>query len=397
MTELVLIWVFWISFALGIYVYFIYPLILAILAAIFGRPVRIDEQAKDEDLPPIALLIACYNEEREIEDKLENITRLEYPSDRLLVVVLNDGSEDATADLARKFAETHRQLEIEVLDFDENHGKSAAIYKGVEWLRENRPEIEILAFTDANARWASDALKKIVQPFADPEVGSASGLLRYIVPDDVPAGQMEGLYWKYETLLKKLSSRLGSLPGANGSIFALRTEAYDPISEKRGDDFELPVQAMIRGYRSVLVEDARSHEAPSYDFVTEYRRKLRITGQMIPSALMLWWKALIRGHHLIAFQLFSHKLLRYLVPLYQILLLVSSALLWNTAPFYRIVFLIQVIFYALAALGYTIEKAGSRPPKLLQLPLYFTMVNMASFVSIIRAATGRQVRWERNR
>jgi len=394
MTELVLIWVFWVSLALGIYVYFIYPIILAILAAIFGRKIRIDESA---DLPHVALLIACYNEESEIERKLENSGQLDYPSDRLLVVVLNDGSKDATADIARKYAADHDGPKVEVLDFEINRGKPSAIYHGVEWLKENHPEIEIVAFTDANARLAVDALIILMLPFSDEKVGCASGLVRFEIPDNVPSGDMEDLYWKYETMLKRLSSRLGSLPGGVGSIFAVRVEAYHPISEKRGDDFELPVQTVIDGWRAVLIEDCRSYEPPSYDFITEYRRKLRITGQMIPSALILWWRALTNGRHLVAFQLCSHKLLRYLVPFYQILLLVISALLWSASPFYQVAFLVQVIFYALAALGYFVERAGMKPPKILHVPLYFTMVNMASFVSIIRAATGQQVTWVRNR
>ena len=394
MTELVLIWVFWISLALGIYVYFIYPIILAILAAMFGRKIRIDESA---DLPHVALLIACYNEEGEIERKLQNAGHLDYPSDCLLVVVLNDGSKDATADIARKYSASHDIPKTEVLDFDINRGKSGAIFHGVEWLKENHPEIEIVAFTDANARLAEDALKILMLPFGDEEIGCTSGLVRFEIPENVPSGNMEDLYWKYETMLKRLSSRLGSLPGGVGSIFAVRLDAYHPISEKRGDDFELPVQAIIDGWRAVLIEDCRSYEAPSHDFITEYRRKLRITGQMIPSALMLWWRALTRGRHLMAFQLFSHKLLRYLVPFYQILLLVISGLLWSTAPFYQVAFLVQVIFYTLAALGYFVERAGMKPPKILHVPLYFTMVNMASFVSIIRTATGQQVTWERNR
>jgi cellulose synthase/poly-beta-1,6-N-acetylglucosamine synthase-like glycosyltransferase len=397
MADTVLIWIFWISLALGIYVYFIYPVILWTLAAIFGREVRIEEPASDENLPRVGLLIACYNEEDEIEKKLENAAQLEYPSDRLLVVVLNDGSKDKTADVARKYAESHDRPRIEVLDFDVNRGKSSAISHGVEWLKENHPDVEIIAFSDANARLESDALRVLMLPFSDPKIGSTSGLVRFEIPGDIPSGHMEDMYWKYETMLKRLSSRLGSLPGGIGSIFAVRLEAYHPISEKRGDDFELPVQAIIDGWRAVLIEESRSYEAPSYDFITEYRRKLRITGQMIPSALILWWRAMINGRHLMAFQLFSHKLLRYLVPFYQILLVLTSALLWNVSPFYRVVFLVQVVFYALAVLGYVVERAGTKPPKILHIPLYFTMVNMASFVSIIRAATGQQVRWERNR
>jgi cellulose synthase/poly-beta-1,6-N-acetylglucosamine synthase-like glycosyltransferase len=354
-------------------------------------------ELREENLPYIAMLIPCLNEEEDIEAKLENTLKLDYPAERVRILVLDDGSEDATAELAARFAGTNKGRKIEVLGFPENRGKGRTLLDGVQWLRQHSPQTEILVFTDANAQWAPDALRHLVAPFADPLVGSVSGLLRYRIPDESAAGQMEGLYWRYERLLKRLSSRLGALPGANGSIFALRMEAYKPLTETRGDDLELAVQAIIEGYRSILVEEARSYEPPSPDFLTEYRRKVRITGQMIPSALMLFGRAVASRRALLAFELFSHKLLRYLVPFYQMALLASAGLLWNTALFYRIAFLIQVGFYLLAVVGLVLERAGSRPPKLLHLPVYFTLVNTASFVSILRVATGQRVYWERNR
>jgi cellulose synthase/poly-beta-1,6-N-acetylglucosamine synthase-like glycosyltransferase len=392
----VLIWIFWVSLALGVYVYFGYPIVLALLSKI--RPVRLESAGyPDSDWPDVALLIACFNEEKDIEDKLRNTLELEYLKDRLLIIVLNDGSSDSTAKTAADFAKNRPDAKIEVLDFPENRGKCPTLLRGVQWLRENHPEVRLLAFSDANAKWEPDALKLLIRPFSDPKVGSVSGLLGYLNPADNAAGEMEGVYWKYEALLKRLSSRLGALPGANGSIFALRLDAYQPLSENRGDDFELAVQAVIGGYRSILIEEAKSWEPPSPDFRTEYRRKLRITGQMIPSAWMLFWRASLKGKGLLAFELLSHKLLRYFMPLYMVLLLVSSGLLWNESTAYRIVFSLQVLFYLLAGLGLCFELSAKRPPKLARIPFYFTMVNLASLVSMIRLATGQSVRWERNR
>lgn len=397
MIETFLIWLFWISFTLGFYVYFIYPLILVVLALVSGKNNAIPGYESDSGLPPVALMIACFNEEKEIEKKLANAIELDYPKDKFQIIVLNDGSVDATAELASKFARLHPDENIQVLDFKVNQGKSSILGKGVEWLKENRPNIKILAFTDANAHWEPEALRKITEPLSNPDIGSVSGLLRYVNPTNGGAGQMEGLYWKYETFLKRLSSRLGTLPGANGSIFAVRLEAYHPLSETRGDDFELPVMAIIDGYRSILMEDARSYEAPSGNFTAEYRRKMRITGQMLPSTMMLWWRSILKGRGLISFQLFSHKLLRYFVPFYQIFLLASAGFLITFSTFYAAVFAFQVLFYLLAALGLLIEKAGSHPPKLFQIPLYFTMVNAASFISIIRITFRQKIHWERNR
>jgi len=397
MFQTALIWIFWFSVALGAYVYFIYSLILYITAQIAGRWIRIVPGFSVDDLPHVALLIACYNEEKEIEARLRNVLALDYPKDRLRIIVLNDGSEDATAELTRKFIASHPEAGIELLDFGENVGKSAALFKGINYLKENRPEVKIVAATDANAQWAEDSLRKIIVPFADKKIGSVSGLLRYLDPDNAAVGSMEVLYWKYEAFIKRQASRIGSLPGANGSIFAIRIEAYEPLSEDRGDDFELPVQAIIKGYRSILVEDAESYEAPSRDFTSEYRRKVRITGQMIPSTWMLLGRALSRGRMLIAFQLLSHKLLRYFVPVLQILLLLSTGMLCATGVMYLVVFILQLIFYLFAVIGLIMDRAGRQPPKVFQIPLYFTMVNVASLVSIIRTATGQRVHWERNR
>jgi len=390
-------WIFWLSVALGAYVYFAYPLILTGLAFLFGRTRRSDTQASDRDWPVTALLISCFNEEKEIGKRILNTTGLDYPHDKLLVLILNDGSVDSTAEVAFEIAQEHPDRHITILDFPENRGKCATLFRGVQWVKANQPDVTILAFSDANSCWVPGALKKLVEPFSDPNVGSVSGLLNYINPESSPAGSMEGLYWRYEVFLKRMSSRLGSLPGGIGSIFALRLDAYEPLCETRGDDFELPVQAIIKGYRSILVEEAASSEPPSADFLTEYRRKLRIMGMMIPSAVMLFGRALARGRLLLTFQLLSHKLLRYLVPFYQIALLVSAAALWKTGLLYQVTLAVQIFFYGLALLGFALERAGHHPPRPLQIPLYFTMVNLASLVSIFRVITRQPVHWEKNR
>ncbi len=397
MYELVLKWIFWISIAVGAYVYFIYPLLLALIARLAGPWYRVRPEKSDEELPSVTLLIACFNEEAVIEGKLINALELDYPHDRFRILVLNDGSMDGTSKAVNIFIAANPDVPVHFLDFNENAGKSATLVKGVEWLRGNHPDVEIIAFTDANAMWTTDALRKIVVPFSDPKIGSVSGLLTYYDPENAAAGRMEGLYWKYETFLKRQASRLGALPGANGSIFAMRIEAYKPLTDTRGDDFELPVMAMIDGYKSILVEEAESREAPSTDFLSEYRRKVRITGQMIPSAFLLHWKALLRGRLLLAFELFSHKILRYLIPFFQITLLLSNILLAGYGIFYLVLLVIHIAFYLLAGLGFVMERTGKHPPKIFQIPLYFTMVNIASLVSIIRCATGQKVHWERNR
>ncbi|MFH1675953.1 MAG: glycosyltransferase, partial [bacterium] len=190
MFASVLIWVFWIALLLGVYVYFIYPLILLILSVIFGK----NPSAETSLSQRTVILIACYNEAVEIQKRLSNILTFDYPLDRLKVLVLSDGSTDSTVPTAREFALTHAEIPIEVLDFKENKGKCSTLLRGVNWVKENWPETEILAFTDANSHWKPNSLKKLIAPFADMKVGSVSGLFVYDNPDNLVSGEMEGLY-----------------------------------------------------------------------------------------------------------------------------------------------------------------------------------------------------------
>jgi len=393
MFESVLIWVFWISLLLGVYVYFIYPLILFLLSAIFGK----NPSTEYTIAPRTVLLIACYNEAGEIEKRLANLLSLDFPFEKLKILVLSDGSSDATVQIARDFALAHPEVPVTVLDFKENRGKCSTLLRGVNWVKENWPETEILAFTDANSHWRPDSLKKLLAPFADEKVGSVAGLFVYDNPDKLVSGEMEGLYWKYETLIKRLSGRLGTLPGGAGAIFALRLMAYEPLSEFRGDDFELPVMAIIKGFRSVFIEDALSFEPPSPDLMTEFRRKKRIVGIMVPSGFALFGKALFKGRSLLAFQLLSHKILRWLVPFFMIAILLCSALLWNTGLTWQIAFIVQIVFYILALAGWVFENNGKITPKVFRLPFYFTMVNFAGLIGFLQAIGGKPVKWERNR
>lgn len=394
--DAILILLFWLSLFLGFYVYFLYPCVLFFLR-IFLRANHKLQGHIDNFYPQVAILIACYNEEKVIAERLKNLFQLDYPAERFRVLVLNDGSQDSTYKVASETANSQNKIQIQILDFPYNQGKSPLLAKGVEWIKANWPDTEILAFTDANTIWAPESLSNLVKAFTDPEVGSVSGQLKYLVADSSPSGKMEGLYWKYEFLIKKLSSRLGNLPGAVGGMYAIRIELYKALSETQGDDFELPIMVILQGYKSIMREDAICWEPPSPSFGVEYRRKIRIVSRKLPSAIKLFNIALRRRKIIIAFELLSHKILRYSVPIYQIVLLMSSLLLWNYSVFYAWALVLQVIFYLFAATGYIIEKSGGKPSKPFQIPLYFTMVNLASLVSMYNIITKKPVVWARNR
>ncbi len=374
---------FWILAGLVAYVYVGYPLILGALALTAGRP-RGRPEDGGVDLPTVSLLIPAYNEEAVIAAKIENTLALDYPQDRLEIIVASE-SADGTDAIAARYAARG----VTLLSSSVRRGKVANLGRAVPSARG-----EVLVFTDANAALRPDALRLLARHFADPRVGAVSGRLVYRGgPGAVAAA--ERAYWGFEMLVKRASSRLGSLPGANGSLFALRRELYLPLSEDRGDDFELPIRVILSGHASVLEPAAVSEEEASARYRDEYRRKVRIINWMAASAILLLGEALARRRWLLAFQLVSHKLLRWAVPLF--LLALAPVSLW-LAPRGLVYLLPAAALAALALLalaGWWMQRAGAAPPRPLGMSLYFAMVNLAALVGLVTCAAGRRVAWHK--
>lgn len=375
---------FWTLCALIGYAYAGYPALLWVLSRVAPRRFRSDETHE----PAVSILIPAYNEEAVIEAKIENALALDYPAGKLEIIVASE-SDDGTDAAAARFARPEGPR-VKLLTSRVRRGKVANLHRAV-------PEAtgEILVFTDANAMFRRDALRKLTRHFADPRVASVSGRLVYRVPEGAASARGEKTYWDFEMLVKKASSDLGSLPGANGSLFALRRERYRPISETRGDDFELPVRAIIDGYASILEPEAVSEEAAVERFVHEYRRKVRIIHWMFASAVILLREAMAARRWMLVFQLLSHKMNRWMVPFWLLALLPASIYLCREGPAYAMAALAQTLGYALALAGLGAEGAGLRAPRLLILPLYFVVVNAASFIALVSRATGREVRWHK--
>jgi cellulose synthase/poly-beta-1,6-N-acetylglucosamine synthase-like glycosyltransferase len=254
---------------------------------------------------------------------------------------------------------------------------------------------DILVFTDANAMLPAAALRLLVRGFADPRVGAISGRLILGGAEGASSGRGEEAYWDFEMMIKRASSALGSLPGANGSLFALRRELYRPISETRGDDFELPIRVILQGRASILEPEAISREEASGSLRDDFRRKVRIINWMVVSALILLGEAVREGRWLIAFQLLSHKLNRWAVPFWLAALLPVSIVLAPTGSIYLAAALLQTVTYLLAFAGLLVNRAGLGLPLPLLLPLYFVTVNAASLVGILTRAAGRDVAWHK--
>ena len=362
--------VFWISIAVPVYAYFGYPLVLMLLRAIIHRDVK-----KGPVEPSVSLLIPAYNEGDVIERKIQNSLALDYPADRLEIVVASDGSKDDTAEAARRLEDGTR---VRVLAYPQNRGKIPTLNASVPELRG-----EIVVFSDAAAMLFPDSVRKLVSNFADPEVGAVSGLYKVVKADEVDIGKSEDFYWKYETFLKVQESRLASTLGGHGHLHAIRKDLYPfPPPGTINDDYVIPVSVLGKGYRAVYEPSAVVYEEAHE--MTGFGRRIRIMAgniQQLREIGSLLWP--LRAMPLFFF--LSHKVSRLLVPFAMVAALVANLFLLDQ-PVYLTLFFLQAIFYLLAISG-TIWQLK---PKTLLLPFYFCMINVATFFGFYHALTSRR-------
>lgn len=300
----------------------------------------------------MSIVVAAHNEEGVILRRIENLRALDYPAEKLEIVISSDASTDRTEAIAEEAG-------VRVIR-NPRGGKVAAQNRAV---RETRGEI--LAFSDANATWAPDALRKLVRSLADPDVAYVCGRLRLEAPDGT---SKEGVYWRYELWLRASESRLGSITGGNGAIYAVRRADYVEVDPRFGHDLALPYLMVQRGRRAVFEPEAVGFEKPTPEIGTEYRRKVRMFEHC--------WLITLRGRMLrdlpplYLVQMVSHRLLRYGSGLLHVALLVASAALWQAGWLYRAALLAQLAVLAAAA---------ARPG----LARYYTLVTWATVVALV--------------
>ena len=375
-----LIAVFWVALFLVVYTYLIYPVLLWLLGA--GR--KMPEYAPLSEWPTASLIIAAHNEEAVLRAKLENALATDYPAERLDIIVVSDASTDGTDRIAAEFAERGVRLHRQ----EARGGKTEAQNAGVRLARG-----QFLAFSDANSMYAPSALKRLLAPFADERIGCVCGELQYANPDEQGAGKGEGLYWRYEQFLKRRESLLSSTLGANGAIYALRRELF---VELRGDiisDFVAPLHAWRRGFRIAYEPTAVATEYSSVRFGDEFHRRRRIVSR---SLYGLWTEVGVLNpfaHFFFAFQMFSHKLLRWLVPVWLLVVLAVNVPL-AASEYYGLLLALQVAFYGLAALGLLLPERLGRY-WLFYVPAYFTATNLGTLLGLLSFLTGRRHRvWQ---
>jgi cellulose synthase/poly-beta-1,6-N-acetylglucosamine synthase-like glycosyltransferase len=371
------LWLFGGSFALCAYVYFGYPALIFVLSRLSPRPVR-----RGPGQPSVSLIIPAYNEGAAIEEKIRNSLALDYPRDRLEVLIVSDGSTDDTeAVVARHAAEGVRLLALP------RGGKAAALNAGARAARG-----EILVLTDANATLEPAAVARLVACFADPEVGGVCGNKKYgsARGADATAGG-ENLYWRYDKWQKGLESAHGSIFAADGALHALREELYVPIADPaQADDIALSTRVVLQGRRLVFEPLAVAWEDAPVEGKGEFERKVRVTNHSVRALLNLGWALVGSGFYSV--ELLSHKLLRHLVPFFLVVLLLSNAFVAVSHPFFRVVLLGQAVFYASALAGFALRRTWVGRRKLLSVPYYFCLVNAAAFVGVLSILGGRRIR-----
>jgi cellulose synthase/poly-beta-1,6-N-acetylglucosamine synthase-like glycosyltransferase len=345
--------VFWSSLGAVAWTQAVYPVAAAGLARLRGRPVR-----KRDIEPSVTLIVAAHDEESVIERRVENLLALDYPTDKLEIVVASDASTDGTDELVESIAA--RENRVRLLRCPRG-GKVAAQNRAV---RETQGEI--LAFSDANAQWKPDALRKLVRNFADDDVAYVCGGHFYEAPDGT---NKEGLYWRFEAWLRRSESTLGSITGGIGPIYAVRRSDYVDVDPRFGHDLAFPYVMVQHGRRAVFEPQAVAWEKPSRDVEDEYRRKVRMFEHC--------WLIVLRGRMLrglnptYLLEILSHRHLRYATGVLHIALLASSLALVRAGIVYDIALALQLLVLGAAAIGVGIAR-------------YYVLVTWATVVSLVR-------------
>jgi cellulose synthase/poly-beta-1,6-N-acetylglucosamine synthase-like glycosyltransferase len=367
--------VFWTCVVLLVHTHVGYPLTLWALASVRGRRAEMPPRELEEPLPSVSLVIAAHDEEDVIESKVGDALELEYPRERLEVIVASDGSTDRTVDLAQAAG-----ADI-VLDLP-RMGKIAAQNTAVK-----RASGELLAFSDANAAWSPAALRRLVAAFADPAVGYACGKLRFL---DSGGSNQEGAYWRYELRVRELESRLAGVTAGNGAIYAVRRDAYVDLPASRSHDLSFPFELTRGGWRAVFAPDAVAREKPIPSVEGEFRRKRRMM-RGLWDIVVRDGMASPRGYSpLYAYEIASHRLLRYLSPILHLIAFATNLALLGQGWVYVVTLAAQVVVLAAAAL------AGAVPLRAFQFARYYVLVTASIAAGLWdRRRLGVPAAWEK--
>ncbi len=386
--------IFWVLLFVVFYAYLGYGILLfflVLLKRIFFRKKKVVDDSYE---PEVTLFVAAYNEKDYVDAKVKNSFEMKYPKEKVHQLWVTDGSDDGTPDILRNYADKG----IEVYHEDARGGKIGAMNRGVKFVK-----TPIVIFSDGNTMLGSESVQRIVDMFKDPKVGCVSGEKRIFSKDTDAAVGSEGIYWKYESKLKKWDAELYSVVGAAGELFAVRTELFEEVEKDTLlDDFIVSLRIAMKGYTIQYDPEAYAIESASANVEEELKRKIRIAAGGIQSIIRLSPLLNPFKYGILSFQYVSHRVLRWtLAPIALPLIFLLN--LWlaidngfsNFTNTYTLLFYAQIVFYVLALLGWYFENRKIKI-KLLFIPYYFFIMNYAVYLGFRRYLKGQQsVNWER--
>lgn len=383
---------FWILLGLVFYTYIGYGIVLWILVKLkhlfFGKQAL----PNPSSWPNVTYVVAAWNEKKWMGKKIQNGLDFDYPIDKIHHLYVTDGSDDGTPDAIREFP-FPKNISFSVYHSPERKGKIAAVERIMEFV-----DTPIVIYSDANTEVNKDAIKNMVRHYEDPKVGAISGEKRIAISDSDSATAGEGIYWKYESFLKKLDSQFYSAVGAPGELFSIRTKFYRPVpADTLVEDFFLTMSIAKDGYKIVYEPDAYAVEAKSASVGEEMKRKIRIGAGGLQAVYRLAPLLNFFKYGKLSFQYISHRVLRWtLAPLaLPIIFVLNFFLAQDGSPLYKYLFYIQTAFYVFALLGYLLEKKKMKI-KAFFVPYYFCMMNYSMYRGLGRLIKGSQsVLWEK--
>jgi len=373
--------IFWLSLIILFYIFMGYPIVLNLLEKYFGKTVV---RYKDgEELPSVSLFIPAYNEDKVIREKIENSLRLNYPEEKLSIVIASDGSTDSTNAIINQFKDA-----VTPMIYKKRCGKTQLINKVM-------PELsgEIVVFSDASSMLKTDSILKMVRNYRDEKIGGVSGTYKLQNNDNSDRSKGEGLYWKYETFLKRKESNLHSILGGHGSLYSIRRHLFEPLAENTiNDDYIIPMRLLKKGYRVVYEPQSISYERTSTDVKGEMNRRSRISFGNFQQIVIL--RSLLNPTNgFISFEFISHKLLRSFSFFFMITLFISSLLI--NSEFMKLFVLLELIFYLIGLAGFILSSKKIKS-KITAIPFYLCMINLSSLVGFIKFIFNKQkVTWEK--
>jgi cellulose synthase/poly-beta-1,6-N-acetylglucosamine synthase-like glycosyltransferase len=349
-----------------------YPLVIFLLGQLKKKP------QLPESKPSVTIMIAAYNEEKSIAQRIENIASIDYDLSKVELIIGSDQSSDSTNQILLEQQKKYHWLKIFLSD--KRRGKAGILNELIK-----QAENEILVFTDANTQFHKNALKNLTHDFVDPSVGGVCGKLILLSDKKViDEGVEESSYWRYETLIKTSEGKLGIAFAANGGIFAIRKSLFSliPLDRAVTDDLYISLSVVEKGYKFTYSENAIAYENTGKDIKSEFDRKVRFSATNFQT-LVRFHKLLLNKNILLGYAFFSHKITRWILPFLLILLLILNSFVYSNRAIYEILFLSQILFYCFALLGFVFSTLKIRI-KMFSLPNFFVVSNIAVLKGFVR-------------